>query len=166
MADDGHDPDSDDGWRTPPLLILPAIYIAAILLSALLSPATPGAAYYRVIPICPVAGVVGMAFDNEGLMFAVFLLVGTPWWYFIGRIAWRNYTRQKGALHPLVAAAIALFTSFLSTAMSLDVFKRDFNDGVVEGMVFVQYFFIALLCLGALVSTLSALATALDPGKE
>ena len=160
MADDAHD------WRTPPLLILPAIYIATILLSALLSPATPGAAYYRVIPVCPVAGVVGMAFDSEALMFIVFLLAGTPWWYFIGRIGWRNYMRQRGAQHPLVGAGIALFTSFIATAMSLDVFKRDFNDGLVDGMVFVQYFLVALLCLGALVSTLSALAAALGPGKE
>ncbi len=158
--------DHDVDWRTPPLLILPAIYIATILLSAFLSPATPGAAYYRVIPVCPVAGVFGMAFDSDAWMFAVFLLLGTPWWYFIGRIAWRNYTRQRGVQHPLVGSAIALFTSFIATAMSLDVFKRDFNDGLVDGMVFVQYFLIALLCLGALVSTLSALAAAFDPGKE
>lgn len=152
-----------DEWYSPRYLILPGIYVVTVVLTTALSPGTPGGAYYRIIGLCPPAGSVGMAFDNAAVVVGAFLLLGTPWWYMVGRIGWDSHERRRGFLTSLGGAAIALFTCFVSTAMTREVFRR---DGPFTTAMTAQYWLVALLCLGSLISMLFALGAAISPTRE
>jgi hypothetical protein len=107
-----------------------------------------------------------MVYDNAAIIVGAFLVVGTPWWYFVGRIGWSARKRRSGLLTPAVGALIALFTCFVASSMTLGVFKQDIRDGAVRGMVIVQYSLVALLCFGALASGVFALIGAVSPVRE
>jgi hypothetical protein len=107
-----------------------------------------------------------MVVDNDVVIVAVFLLLGTPWWYLVGRIGWDGYERRRSLVRSMVGAVIALFTCFVSTGMTLDPLKQDINDGALRSGAFSQYLLVALLCVGALVSVFLALASALSPAKN
>ena len=150
-------------WSSTRYLILPGIYVATIVLTAALSANTPGGAYYRIFGICPPVASLGMVFDNAVVLVGAFLLVGTPWWYLVGRIGWDSYDRRHGVLASLGGAAIALFTCFVSSGMSRDVFR---HDGPFTTAMIAQYWLVALLCLGSLISMLFALGAAFRPTRE
>jgi len=107
-----------------------------------------------------------MVVDNDVVIVTALLLLGTPWWYLVGRIGWDCYERRRGFVSPVVGAVIALFTCFVSTGMTLDPLKQDINDGGLRSGAFCQYFLVALLCLGALLSIFFAVAAALSSRQE
>jgi hypothetical protein len=150
-------------WYSPRYLILPGIYVVIIVLTTALSPGTPGGAYYRVIGLCPPAMSVGMVVDNAAVLVGAFLLFGTPWWYMVGRIGWDSHERRRSFLTSLGGAAIALFTCFVSSGMTREVFRR---DGHFTTATIAQYWLAALLCLGSLISMLFALRAAISPTRE
>jgi hypothetical protein len=73
---------------SPSSLILPGIYVGTILLTTVISIGTPGGAYYRIFGTCPLVASLGMVYDNAAIIVGAFLVVGTPWWYLVGRIGW------------------------------------------------------------------------------
>jgi hypothetical protein len=153
-------------WFSTRYFILPGIYVATIVLTTTLSAKTPGGAYYRIFGICPAVASLGMVFDNAVVLVGAFLLVGTPWWYLVGRIGWDSYDRRHGVLPPTVGAVFALFTCFISTAMTVGAYRGDIHDGAFRNAAIAQYWLVSLLCLGALVSMLFALWAALTPNKR
>ena len=150
-------------WYSPRYLILPGIHVVVVALTAALSPGTPGGAYYRIIGLCPPAMSVGMVFDNAAVVVGAFLLLGTPWWYTVGRIGWDSHERRPGIMTSLGGAAIALLTCFVSSGMTRDVFRR---DGPFTTAMIAQYWLAVLLCLGSLISMLVALGAAIRPTRE
>jgi hypothetical protein len=155
-----------DNSFSPPFLALPGLYLCCILVTALLSIRMPGGAYYRVFGICPPVAALGMVFDNAALIIGAFVVVGTPWWYLVGRIGGSGLGRQPSLVSPLAGAAIAIFTCFVSTSISFGVFKEDMQEHDMDAGAIVQYALIFLLCLGALAAALYSLAATLFAGKE
>jgi hypothetical protein len=144
---------------------LAGLYVVIVLTTAL-SPGTPGGAYYRIIGLCPPAGSVMMVFENAAVIVGAFLLLGTPWWYMVGRVGWDSYEHRHGFFSSLRGAALALFTCFISSGMTHGVFRQDANSGRFTTAMIAQYWLAALLCLGSLVSTLFALGAAVSPKGE
>jgi hypothetical protein len=153
-------------WYSRRYLICPGIYVVIVVLTTVLSLKTPGGAYCRIIGLCPLAGSVGMVFDNAAVIVAAFLLLGTPWWYMVGRISWDSHEGRRGFLTSLGGVAIALFTCFISSAMTRQVFRQDSHSGRFTTAMIAQYWLVALLCLWSLVSTLFALGAAVSPPRE
>ena len=150
-------------WYSPRYLILPGIYVVVVALTAALSPGTPGGAYYRIIGLCPPAISVGMVFENAAVIVGTFLLLGTPWWYMVGRIGWDSNERRRGFLTSLGGAAIALLTCVVSSGITRDVLRheRPFTTAMIA-----QYWLVASICLSSLVSTLFALGAAFRATRE
>ena len=146
-------------------LILPGIYVIAVFLTTVLSASTPGGAYYRILSLCPPVASLGMVVDNDAVLVAAFLLVGTPWWYLVGRIGWDGHERRRSFLSPAVGALIALFTCVVSVGMTLDPLKQDIHDGALRAGAVSQYLLVATLCIGALVSVFLALVAVVSPCK-
>ena len=147
-------------WFSARYLILPGIYVATIAVTAVISVATPVGAYYRIIGICPPAASVGMVFDNLGVLVGTFLLLGTPWWYLVGRIGWDGYEHRRSFVGSVGGAAIALLTCFISGVMTYGTFIHDGNGGTFRVGIIAQYWLVGLLCLGSLASMLCALQAA------
>jgi hypothetical protein len=156
----------DKGLFRNQYLILPAIYVIAVFLTIALSASTPGGAYYRILSLCPPVASLGMVVENDGVIVAAFLLLGTPWWYLVGRIGWDGHERRRSFVSPVVGALIALFTCFVSTGMTIDPLKQDIHYGALRSGAVSQYLLVALLCVGALLSVFLALAAALSPRQE
>lgn len=153
-------------WFRARYFILPGIYLSLILLTAALSAKTPGGTYYRIWGICPPVASLGMIFENATVLVVAFLLIGTPWWYWVGRIGWDSYGRRRGGSEATRGAIFALFTCLVSTAMTLGVYKSDIRDGAFKSAAIAQYWMVSLLCLGAFLSGLLALRAALTPTRE
>ena len=137
-------------WSRPAFLIMPAIYVGTIAVTYTLSIGTPGGAYYRIFGLDPLAAIFGMVYDNAAIIIGVFLLTGTPWWYFVGRLTLAGKRRVFGGL-------LALFTFLIVISATLDPLKQDLHNGVLSSAVMFQYSLTALLCLGALTSAVYGL---------
>ena len=149
-------------WFSPPLTILPSIYVVVIVLTAMLSVDTPGGTFYRIVGINPVAGVSMMVCHNVPIIVGIFLVSGTPWWYLVGRIGWESRKRKISRLSLGLGAVLTLFTGWVATSVTADILKQDIHGGFVTGPVILQYMFVAFLCVGALLSTICAvIATSL-----
>lgn len=157
---------TNQGLFSNPCLILPGIYVIAIFLTTALSASTPGGAYYRILSLCPPVAGLGMVFDNDLMIVTAFLLLGTPWWYLVGRIGWDSYQHRRSLISPVVGALIGLFTCLVSTGMTLDPLKQDIHDGALNSGAVSQYLLVALLCIGALLSVFLALAAAVSRRKQ
>lgn len=147
-------------------LTLPGVYVVAVFLTTALSRGTPGGAHYRIFSVCPPVASLGMVVDNEVVIVGAFLLLGVPWWYLVGRIGWDAHERRRSLLGSGVGALIAGFTCFVSTGMTLAPLKQDLRYGAFPIGAISQYSLVALLCVGALLSTLVALITAVTPGRQ
>ena len=157
---------TDNGLFRNQYLILPAIYVIAVFLTTALSASTPGGAYYRILSLCPPVASLGMVVENDFVIVVAFLLLGTPWWYWVGRIGWDGHERRRSLVSPLVGALIAVFTCFVSTGMTVDPLKQDIHDRALRSGALSQYFLVALMCVGALLSVFLALAAVLSPRQE
>lgn len=138
-------------WLRARYLLLPAIYVVAVVLTAMTSISKPGGTYYRIIGICPPAGSVGMVSENMFVLVGAFLLLGTPWWYAIGRIGWDSRQRNTTLGRSLRGAAISLLTCLVSGGWTHDTYLHDHDPARSIGMV-AQYWLVSLLCLGAFIS--------------
>ena len=156
----------DKGLFRNQYLVLPGVYLIAVFLTTALSVRTPGGAYYRILSLCPPVASLGMVVDNDLVIVTAFLLLGTPWWYLVGRIGWDVHQRRRSFVSPVVGAVIALFTCFVSTGMTLDPLKQDIHDGALKSGAVSQYLLVALLCIGALLSVFLAFAAAVRPLKQ
>jgi hypothetical protein len=53
--------------------------------------------------------------DPSGLLFGIFLVIGTTWWYFIGRIGWESKQGRIGRVTAGLAALLALLFALVGT---------------------------------------------------
>lgn len=138
------------GWLRAVFLIMPAIYVGTVVVTYALSIGTPGGAYYRIFGLDPLAAIIGMAHDGVAMIIAVFLLTGTPWWFFLG---WSTF----GGERPVLGGVLALFTSYIVVSATIDPLKQDIHNGSLSAAVMFQYSLTSLLCLGALTSAIYGL---------
>jgi hypothetical protein len=153
-------------WVTPRLIALPVLYLLVLMLTAALSPFKPGGTFYRIIGVDPLGGAFMIVSDNAAVIIAVFAITGTPWWYVVGWVGWEPNGSGVSRLRSGLGAALALFTCWVSASMTVDVIRGDGRDRALTGVVILQYSLVALLCLGALASTISALINTLGGRRE
>jgi hypothetical protein len=144
-----------------PVVVLPSLHAVLCFLTLLVSRRTPGGAWYRLVGIdfplfafaMPLRG-----FDGELAVFAIVLLLGTSWWYLIGRVGWSSHI---GRLRSSGATVLALSVSLIGPAIWADTFHRDIREAALKGValtdaVRLQYLLVGLLCIGALLSAISS----------
>ena len=153
----------NERWFSPPLLILPALYVIVVFLTAIFSERTEGGAFYRIIPLNPIAGAFMMRYDNPTIIVGIFLVTGTPWWYLVGRIRQASIKRRVSRVTLGLGSILALATSWVATSMTLDLLKQDIRQGFMLSPVIVQYSLVGLLCFEAFVSAVSAARATLRP---
>ena len=140
-------------WWSPPLLILPAVHGFLIVLTAWLQSRTNWG-YYRLIGVDFLAVPLAMCCgDPSGLLFGIFLVIGTTWWYFIGRIGWESKQGRIGRVTAGLAALLALLFALVGTVGSAVIFRHDFRDRALSAAIGLQYVCAGILCMGAFVST-------------
>jgi hypothetical protein len=140
----------------PLLLLLPSLYAASVLLTFALSLDTPGGAYYRIIAVNPLAALFMWRVENDIALTAVFLVIGVPWWYLVGRIGLEGMNRSCSRFRLGAGALFCALVLLLGSSLTIDVLRQDARDSFVTGAVILQYALIAALCVGAGISTLCA----------
>jgi hypothetical protein len=135
-----------------PLLILPTIHVLLVTLTIILSSNTPGGAYDRIVGVDPLGLGVLMIFDGTLAVAGFFLIFGTAWWYFIGRIGWES---SQGRLSRFGAGSGALLTLFFGATgviLTKSVVNGDIRGGTLSAGAIIQYVLVGLLCVGAFVA--------------
>jgi hypothetical protein len=134
------------------LFVLPAIYVIVIGLTALCDSSQLGGVFYRIIGIDPV-GMIAM-WSSSGIvaLTAVFLVTGTPWWYFIARIGWSSKKLRISRFSSLLGSLLSFFTLFVCWSMTISALMQDVHENLLTRTAIAQYSLVALLCVGALIS--------------
>jgi hypothetical protein len=145
----------------PSLIILPAVYVAAVALAQVLSMSTPGGAYYRLLPVNPFAAAAMMVVENDSAILAVLLVSGIPAWYLIGRIGWEGRTGRRSRVTLGLEALLSLLASLVCITLAVSVLRQDLSGGHLSAWAVIQYWLDGILCFGAILSTVWALLGAL-----
>jgi hypothetical protein len=102
-----------------------------------------------------------MTLDGDLKLFVLFLLLGTSWWFIIGRSGWSSQNRMIGRVSSAMAAILGFGVASAAASMCADTFLHDIREGALTGAVSLQYLLIGLLCIGALASGISSAKAAL-----
>jgi hypothetical protein len=122
---------------------------------------TPGAAWYRILGIDPFCVIFMWSVTGNVGLFVVFAVLGTGWWYFIGRIGWASKERKISRVGSALGAVLVSFTAYFETGMSGVIVRQDLRDGGLSTAVILQYVFVGLLCLGAWLSAICSFVAVL-----
>jgi hypothetical protein len=152
--------ESDDRLARMLPVILPATHVSLCVLTALLSPTDLGGAWYRILGIDLFVPAMWDT-DNNLALLGIYLVFGTPWWYFIGRLGWESKKRSISRLSSGLAAILTLFFGVVGTIFSLVSLYQDCREGHQPGAGIIQYPFVGLLCLGAFLSAVYSAGAAL-----
>ena len=135
-----------------PLVVLPTIHVILVALSMFLSINIPGGAYYRIFGVDPFSAMFMMVYDGTLAVIVFILILGTAWWYFIGRIGWESSQGRMSRLGAGLGALLTLFFGVIGVALSKGVVYEDIHDGALSAGAILQYVLAGLLCLGAFVA--------------
>ena len=141
---------SDRRWFRSAVLILPTLYIVLVGITAARSMDPPGVSFYRIDGSNPLGAMMLMLSNHVVSIVLVQLLTGTPWWYLVGLTACSARTRMSA----IRATLFSLFTFMLTTLVTVQVLKQDPDRSRLPLSALLQYGFLALLSIGALVSGL------------
>jgi hypothetical protein len=134
------------------LAVLPLIHVLLVILSMFLSVNTPGGAYYRLFGADPISAMVLMVYDGTPVVIGFILILGTGWWYFLGRIGRES---SQGRLSRFGAGLGALLTLFFGTTgilLTKGVINEDIQERTLSAGGLIQYVLVGLLCAGAFVA--------------
>jgi hypothetical protein len=148
-----------------PLVTLPAFYVLLVVFTMLVSVNVPGGAYYRIFGVDPLAAAVGMVYEGAGF-YTVLFLSGTVWWFFIGTIGWKSRNRNISRPASILGTLLSLLSVLIGIAMTKDAFHHDLNGGALSLAAIFQYAGVGILCLGAFVVTIYAVAAAFGHAKS
>jgi hypothetical protein len=149
-----------------PLLVLPATHVILVALTMVLSRHTPGGAYYRIFGVDPFSAMVLMVYDGTPAVVVSILVLGTAWWYFIGRIGWESSQGRLSRFGAGLGALLTLFFGVIGVTLSIGVVNEDMRDGALSAGAIFQYVLVGLLCLGAFVAASSSAKHALRTKKS
>jgi hypothetical protein len=150
-------------WVRLPVTLLPAIFVALVILTVVLSINHPGGTYYRIFGAAPIAAMFGMVYDNQAIIVATFLITGVPWWYLIGWIGGTSTRAKIGKGGLLLGAALAAFTCWTTVSLTASAIRQDAREGHLLLAAKVQYLLLTALCLGAIVCAINALSMIFGP---
>jgi hypothetical protein len=107
-------------------------------------------------------------FSEDWLVIAVFLVFGTLWWLSIGYLGWRGANERVGQPLGWISGILILLLSVLGILFSLGMLILDIQERRLEVVLVIQEFLIALLCSGALASSLYCLrgAAGIDSSSQ
>jgi len=146
------------------LIVLPALYLLLAIFTIFVSATVPGGAYYRIIGVNLVAGMVGMV--SEGVLFySVLLIFGAAWWLLIGAIGAQSrgggISRPIAALGGLLSLAVALGGAAI-TSSALD---EDLRKAGLSTVGVIQYVLVGMLILAVLFVAFYSARAAVSPVK-
>ena len=106
---------------------------------------------------------------NRHVTLAVVAFLGTAWWYFIARIGWDSKKQKLSRLKSALGAILLFFVFVGGVQICVEDFVKDLRT-VPARPFLILYVPAAMLCIGALVSLLYALAGAFQkrtsPGAQ
>jgi hypothetical protein len=141
-------------FRTVALAVLPLIHVLLVLLSMFLSVNTPGGAYYRLFGVDPLSAMVLMVYDGTPAVIGFILILGTGWWYFLGRIGWESSQGRLSRFGAGLGALLTLFFGATGVLLTKGVINEDIQERTLSTAAIIQYVLVGLLCIGAFVSAL------------
>jgi hypothetical protein len=134
--------------------VLPTTYVLLVLLTAALSPRTDGLAYDRIVGADPIGMAFMMTFNSPIAILLGFLITGTPWWYFIGRMCSDSRKGRIGRVTSVLGFILASGTFWTVAKLTADALTHDIHHQIRSMSLILQYSLVAILCMGALVSAL------------
>jgi hypothetical protein len=129
------------------LLALPGVHLFLVAVTIL----APGE-LIRVIGVDPF--VFPFMFSKDSVVTAVFLIVGTLWWFTIGYLGWRSANESIGQTLGWISGIFILFLSVLGILFSLGMLILDIQERRLEVVLVTQEVLVALLCSGGLASSI------------
>jgi hypothetical protein len=134
------------------LVVLPLIHALLVILSMILSVHTPGGAYYRLFGADPLSAMALMVYDGTPAVIGFILILGTGWWYFLGRIGWESSQGRLSRFGAGLGALLTLFFGATGVILSKGVINEDIREGTLSAGAISQYVLVGLLCVGAFVA--------------
>jgi hypothetical protein len=131
------------------------MHFSLVVLTILLSLKTAGGTYFRIFGLDPLAAAFMMA--DEGVALPVveaLLILGTAWWYFIGRIGWASNRGKLSRVGSALGAILVLFFIVVGFLLAKQTFYSDFNNGQLSAGALIQYYFVAAILVGGLISAI------------
>lgn len=129
------------------LLALPGVHLLLVAVTFL----APGE-LIRVLGVDPF--VFPFMFSKDWIVIAVFLIFGTLWWFAIGYVGWRGASESAGRTFGWSSGVVLLLLSSLGILFSIGMLLEDIGGKRFEAVLLIQEFLVALLCAGALASSL------------
>jgi hypothetical protein len=129
------------------LLALPGVHLFLVGVTIL----APGE-LIRVIGVDPF--VFPFMFSKDSVVTAVFLVVGTLWWFTIGYLGWRSANESVGQTLGWISGIFILLLSVVGILFSLGMLVLDIQEKRLEVVLVTQELLVALLCSGALASSI------------
>jgi hypothetical protein len=93
------------------------------------------------------------------------LILGTGWWYFLGRIGWESSQGRLSRFGAGVGALLTLFFGATGVILTKGVVNEDIREGALSAGAIVQYVLVGLLCAGAFVAAFYSSKHALKGNK-
>jgi hypothetical protein len=145
-----------------PTAILPALHVLLCALAGFLEMRRQDA-WFRMIGIDPPCFVIIWWMTDQFRAFAFFLILGTAWWYAVGRLTWASNNRRFGGPGSTLTTLFALVVVWAGISGTVGAIQQEVADGTLSVWVVIQYALIALLCVGAILcvglSTLAAVTS-------
>jgi hypothetical protein len=135
---------------------MPVIHILLVLFTMMISSKTPEGAYYRIEGIDPVGMAVGMIFDGATFWGAL-LVIGTGWWYFIGKIGYDSHSGRINRFVAPLGALLALFSGATCLSLTTGSVLQDLRDHNLPIWGVLQYACAVPFCVGAFITTVYAM---------
>ncbi|SRR6266481_3245402 len=128
-------------------LALPGVHLLLVAVTIL----APGE-LIRVIGVDPF--VFPFMFSRDSVVIAVFLIFGTLWWSAIAYVGWHSANETSGRTFGWISGVLLLLLSVLGILFSIGMSFEDIAEKRFEAVLIIQEFLAALLCAGALASSL------------
>jgi hypothetical protein len=148
------------------LAALPLIHVLLVILSMILSVHTPGGAYFRLFGVDPLSAMAMMVYDGTATVIGFILILGTGWWYFLGRIGWESSHGRLSRFGAGLGALLTLFFGATGVILTKGVITEDIQEGTLSAGAIFQYVLVGLLCVGAFVAAGRAATHALRRKKS
>jgi hypothetical protein len=134
-------------WLRRLFLALPGVHLLLVAVTVL----APGE-LIRVLGVDPF--VFPFMFSKDSVVISVFLVVGTLWWFAIGYVGWRSSNESGGHTFGWISGVVLLLLSLAGILFSIGMLFLDIREKRLEAVLCIQEFLVALLCSGALASSL------------
>jgi len=139
------------------LATLPVLYVLSVVLANFASVGVAGGVFYRIISLNPTAVLFMMSVDNSVPLLVIFLITGTPWWFFISWLGYGKRSRKKSVLYSGVGAALCGITCLICLGFTMQCVAQDIVMKHIDKIAIAQYMLVITMCVCSLLSMFSSL---------